>query len=437
MQPTEVPPADLKLGRDALLGGWSTGAEPNLVMTRARGAKIWDADDNEYLDLTSQAWSNNIGASDPRVVEAAHRQAAELSHVRSNYDSVPLLLMAKRMAEIAPGDLNRVAFCLHGSLAMESAIKLALKNADVPGPIIVLHDSYHGRSLTTMGLSWPHTERRFDPMLPSVIRVRQPYAYRAPAGVKPEDVASMCADELRAAIRANHSHKPAAFVMEPIQGNGTQLDFPPEYYRYVREICDEEGVLLIFDEIQTGFGRTGQMWAAEHYGVTPDLLVFGKGAGGGFPLAGVLARDGLEGFSPGDDALTFGEFPVSLAAGLSTLDVIDSDDLLQNCAEIGQYTTAALRDMQSRHPLIGDVRGPGLLIGVELVRDQATKEPATQEAVEIYAKGLERGVIFGTTRYAGLGNVVKFKPPLSITRGEIDRALRVFEDLVGAIERRS
>jgi len=168
--------------------------------------------------------------------------------------------------------------------------------------------------------------------------------------------------------------------------------------------------------------------------VTPDILVFGKGVGGGFPLAGVLASAKLAGFQPGDEALTFGEFPVSLAAGLAALQVLHRDGLLQACTDIGNYATAVLRQMKPRHRLIGDVRGPGLLIGVELVRDQQTREPAAAETLEVYRRALDLGVIFGTTRYAGLGNVVKVKPPFTITRTQMDRVLDVLDQVLTAVE---
>ena len=320
--PTSHPEDDLADGRAALLSGWSTGSEPGLVITRASGALVWDAKGNEYVDCTSMAWSNNIGASHPEVVEAAFAQARQLSHLRSNFDSIPLLLLAKAMTDAAPGDLKRIGFTLHGSLAE------------------------------------------------------------------------------------------------------------------VRQICTEHDILLVFDEVQTGFGRTGKMWAAEHYGVTPDILVFGKGAGGGFPLAGVLASTALAGFQPGDEALTFGEFPVSLAAGLAALEVLRRDGLLQACADMGRYASRALHQMKPRHPLIGDIRGPGLLIGVELVRDQQSREPATAETLEVYRRAMDQGVIFGTTRYAGLGNVLKVKPPFTITRAQMDRVLDVLDQVLTAVENR-
>jgi 4-aminobutyrate aminotransferase-like enzyme len=426
---------DLAAGRAALLSGWSSGSEPGLVITRASGALVWDAKGNEYIDCTSMAWSNNIGASVPEVVEAAFAQARELSHLRSNFDSVPLLLLSQAMTDAAPGDLKRIGFTLHGSLAVEMAMKLALLNRPGhTGPWLALTDGYHGRSLASMGLGWPHINHAFDRMFPPVLRVPQPYAYRS--GRSPQDEVDYCIGELRDAIARRATGLPPALFMELVQGNGTQLDFPPRYYREVRDVCAEHDILLVFDEVQTGFGRTGKMWAAEHYGVTPDILVFGKGAGGGFPLAGVLASASLAGFQPGDEALTFGEFPVSLAAGLAALRVLERDGLLQACADMGRYATRALHEMKPRHPLIGDIRGPGLLIGVELVRDQQTREPAAAEAVEAYRRAMDLGVILGTTRYAGLGNVLKVKPPFTITRAQMDRVLGVLDQVLTAIESR-
>jgi 4-aminobutyrate aminotransferase-like enzyme len=336
----------------------------------------------------------------------------------------------------APGGLKRIGFTLHGSLAVEMAMKLALANRPGhTGPFLALTDGYHGRSLASMGLGWPHTNHAFDRTFPAVLRIPQPYAYRS--GRSADEEVDYCLGELRDAIARRATGLPPALIMEPVQGNGTQLDFPDRYYREVRQICDEHGILLIFDEVQTGFGRTGRMWAAEYYDVTPDILVFGKGVGGGFPLAGVLADAELTGFQPGDDALTFGEFPVSLAAGIAALEVLENDGLLQACADMGKYATDGLRAMQPRHRLIGDIRGPGLLIGVELVRDQETREPATTETLEVYRRGMDLGVIFGTTRYAGLGNVLKIKPPFTITREQLDRVLDVLDQVLTTIEERA
>ena len=426
---------DLADGRAALLSGWSSGSEPGLVITKTSGSLVWDSKGNEYIDCTSMAWSNNLGGSVPEVVEAAFAQARELSHLRSNFDSVPLLLLSKAMTDSAPGDLKRIGLTLHGSLAVEMAMKLAMINRPQhTGPFLALTDAYHGRSLASMALGWPHPNHAFDRAFPSVLRVPQPYAYRS--GRSADDEVDYCIGELRDAISRRATGLPPAFFMEPVQGNGAQLDFPRRYYQEVRQVCTEHDILLVFDEVQTGFGRTGTMWAAEYYDVVPDILVFGKGVGGGFPVAGVLSSAALDGFQPGDDALTFGEFPVSMAAGLAALEVLKRDNLLRACADMGKYTTDALHAMKPRHPLIGDIRGPGLLIGIELVRDQQTKEPAAAEALEVYRQAVDLGVLFGTTKYNGLGNVLKIKPPFTITRAQMDRVLDVLDRVLTNIESR-
>ena len=433
---TKLDQGALDRGRQALLRGWSTtvSREPNLLLVRAKGTRIWDADGNEYIDCTSQAWSNNIGAGHPKVLAAAAAQAEEIAHARSNYDTVPLLLFSDRITQLAPHGLNRVGYCLHGSLAVEMALKIAAKNRPGASNPLTLYDGYHGRSLATMSASWPHTHDQFHRLMPQFVRVPQPDPYRAPVGMSDDDLAVHHADLLRDTIRRGVSGRPSAVLMEPIQGNGGHVEYPRLYYKLVREICDEEGLLLIWDEIQTGLGRLGAWWASDLYDVVPDILVFGKSVAGGYPLAGVLVREDLAGFETGDDALTFGQFPVSLAAGVATLEVLDTEGLIQAAREMGEYLTARLVEIQDRHPLMGDVRCPGLFTAVELVKDRTTKEPAPREAEQVYDLGLRHGVMFGTSRYAGLGNVVKIKPPLTITRSEIDHVVDVFDRVLTEIE---
>lgn len=433
---SDVDTSALDRGRKALIRGWSTTAsrEQNMMLVRASGVRVWDSDGREYIDCTSQAWSNNIGAGHPKVLAAAAAQAAEIAHARSNYDTIPLLLFSDRITRLAPPGLTQVGYCLHGSLAVEMALKIAAKNRPGSANPLTLCDGYHGRSLATMAASWPHTHDQFNRLMPSFVRVPQPYPYRAPEGMTPDDIAVHYADVLRDTIRRGVNGRPSALLMEPIQGNGGHVEFPPLYYRLVRQICDEEGMLLIWDEIQTGLGRLGAWWAADLYDVRPDIVVFGKSVAGGFPLAGVLVRRELTGFDTGDDALTFGQFPVSLAAGLATLDVLETEGLLEAARLSGEYLTGRLVEIQERHPLMGEVRCPGLFTAIELVKDRVTKEPARVEAEEVYSRGLKHGVMFGTSRYAGLGNVVKIKPPLTITRGELDQVLDVFDRVLTEIE---
>ncbi len=423
----------MEAGRRALLQGW-TGGGRDLLITRASGSLVWDSEGREYIDCTSQAWSNNVGACHPRVLAAASEQMAVLTHARTNFETAPLLELSARMVEIAPAGLDRVGFCPNGSLAGEMAIKLALHNSDHPGPIITFMDGYHGRSLATMAASWPHPGGKFVRMFPPFVRTPNPRTYRTAGGISVEEEVERCLLMLRETIRSGTQGKPPALMMEPVLGNGGQQEYPLEFYRRVREICDEEDVLLIVDEVQTGACRGGTMWACDHYGLRPDIVVWGKGFGGGFPLAGVLLSEGLRGFAPGDDSVTFGQFPIALAAGLATVDVLIDERLDESSRLLGAHATERVRDLAQRHPLIGDIRCPGLNIGIELVRDRVTKEPAVAETNRVYRRAQELGVMLGTTRYAGAGNVLKIKPPLNIPRDQLDAAIDVFDRALGDVE---
>lgn len=405
-----------------------------ITLVKARGSLVWDDAGREYIDCTAQAWSNNLGANDPRVVEAAVAQIREMTHIRPNFESVPHKNLVARLREISVGSLNQTGFALHGSLAGEMAMKLAFKNRPHAQNLIVLQDGYHGRSLATLGASWPHPNNPFLAIQPRFTRVPHPYPYRTRMGMDPEAESQLCLGLLEDTIVKGVDGPVAAVMMEPIQGNGGHIEFPRSYYKGVREICDRHGVLLIFDEVQTGFGRMGTMWAAQYYGVTPDIIVFGKGVGGGFPLAGILADDRLKWFDEGEEALTFGHFPVSLAAACATIDAIRDDRLCEKAKDSGEYVTGRLREMQTRRKLIGDVRCPGLMASIELVTDRVTKAPARYASQEVYRRGVELGVLFGESRYAGLGNLIKVKPPLDIERPLLARALDVLDEVLGAIE---
>jgi 4-aminobutyrate aminotransferase/4-aminobutyrate aminotransferase/(S)-3-amino-2-methylpropionate transaminase len=243
----------MESGRRALLQGWTAGAR-DLMLTRANGSLVWDSEGREYIDCTAQAWSNNVGANHPRVIAAAQEQIGVLTHARNNFETQVLLELAHRMIEIAPPGIDRVGFCPNGSLAGEMAIKLALRNSDHPGPFLTFFDGYHGRSLATMAASWPHPNPDFLRMFPPFVRVPNPRTYRPGLGRTVEEDAERCADILRQTIQHGTQGKPPALMMEPVLGNGGQQDYPPEFYQRVRQICDEEDVLLIVDEVQTGAG---------------------------------------------------------------------------------------------------------------------------------------------------------------------------------------
>jgi len=418
---------DLDAGRAALLGG-GVGRGLPIVVKKALGASLWDMEGKEYIDCTSQAWSVNVGHCHPKVVAAATEQIQQFTHIRTSFDTVPKLLLAKKLSELGPGRLKKVAYSLTGSDANEGAMKLALRNR--PGSMFVtLWDGYHGRTLATLNISWPHPNNRFAEWGGPVIRVPQAYCYRCPFGLSYPGCGLECVAFAKAAILKNASEPPVAMMMEPMQGSGGMIDFPPDYYPAIRKLCDELGMLLVWDEIQTGFGRVGDWFAANIYHTVPDIMIIGKGLGGGFPLFGILARDDLKSFEPGDHSFTFAHFPVSMAAALASIQVIEEENLLERSRRIGRMFTQALNAMKDKYELIGDVRGPGLMIGIELVKDKKTKEPAREEAHTFVNEALKRQVIFGESKYLKLGNVVKIKPPLVITEAQVERTLQVFEEI--------
>src|SRR5579872_1054579 len=424
----------MERGKRSLVHDPLAGDPTKITLVRARGSLVWDDRGREYLDCTSQAWSNNLGANDPRVVEAAIAQLRELTHARDNFNTIPLLMLTAKLREISPGDLNRIGYCLHGSLAVEMAIKLAFKNKPGRHHIIVLQDAYHGRSLTTMAASWPHPNNPFLPIQPRFTRVPHPDPYRPRLNLDSETDSALCLQLIEDAIRKGVDGGVAAIMLEPIMGNGGHIVLPVSFLKGVRDICNRFEIVLVWDEIQTGFGRTGAMFASNLYDVVPDVMTFGKGIGGGFPIAGIMVSERLGGFDAGEDALTFGQFPVAMAAAIAAIDAIVIDDLCANARALGTYATERLKEMMRTRQLIGDVRGPGLFVSIELVKDRKTKEPAPEAAVDVYRLGAAKGVLFGESRYAGLGNLIKIKPPLDCSRADMMRALEVLDEVLEEIE---
>jgi 4-aminobutyrate aminotransferase-like enzyme len=422
-------------GRQALIGG-GVARETAFIVDHGTGAVVTDLEGKQYIDCTSQAWSLGIGYAHPRVASAVAAQVSRYTHIRTGFETIPKLLLAARLAAMAPGDLNRVAFTLSGSDAIEGAMKLAIRNRDGAATFLSLWNGYHGRTFGTMALSWPHPENVFGRWMGPVVRVPAPYVYRNPFGdgMTAQECVDACVWYTRQAILNAVDTPIVGLMMEPFQGNGGMVEFPASYHRKIRALCDEFGLLLIWDEIQTAFGRMGEWFAADLYGVAPDIMVVGKGLGGGFPISAILVSERLKGFKPGDHSFTHAHFPPSMVAALATIDVMEDEGLIERSREMGRYFTTRLGAMQERHALIGDIRGPGLMIGIELVRDRVTKEPARSEASWLVNEGIRRGVIFGEAKYLGLGNIVKIKPPFVITEAEADRVLAVLDELLFELE---
>lgn len=425
---------EIDAGKRALLSGW--GEMTDLIITSGTGAIFKDINGREYIDCTSQAWSINTGFNHPRIIKAVLEQLKKLTHTRSTLYTLPQLMLAKRLSEIAPGEgedkLRRVSFSLHGSTAVEGALKLAL-NRKV-GKIIALYNGYHGRTLGSMSVSWPHPDTHFLSYMGNTLRVPGAYCYRCSFGLEYPSCDLQCAEFVKEAIEKAVDGPVSALIMEPVQGNGGQITFPPDYHRRVKEICDNHDILLIYDEVQTAFARMPTMFACQLYGVVPDVIVYGKSIGGGFPLAGTLSSEKIPRFTAGDHGFTFGHFPLSLAAALENLKIIEEERLLQRCEKIGNYILQQLGRMKQKYELIGDVRGCGLMIGIELVKDRKTKEPATSESTRLVREGMKQRVLFGSAKYGGLGNVVKIKPPAVITDSQVEKVLQVLERILGKIQ---
>ena len=406
------------------------GVEP-LVVSSASGRTVTADDGRTYLDCFSGISVVNAGHNHPRILAAAREQMERLVHCCSYVYHVPIVgQLAEKLAAITPGDLSKSFFANSGAEANEGAMRLA-KQATGRSEIVALSYSFHGRTIGTLSITGNSARKKKNgPYLPGVVFGPAPYCYRCPLGLKYPSCELACAHALRDVIRLQTAGDVAAFVVEPVLGEGGILTPPPEYLSVAAQIFHDNGALLIVDEVQTGFGRTGKMFACQHSPeVQPDILTLAKGIASGFPLGALTAREGISGaMKPGDHLSTFGGNPISCAAALANIAVIEEEHLVENSARRGEQLMKRFRDLQEKCRLIGDVRGQGLMIGLELVRDRKTKEPAAGEAKAARTAMRERGVLVGVGGvYA---NVLRFQPPLSITAEECDRAADVLEEVM-------
>jgi 4-aminobutyrate aminotransferase len=403
------------------------GVEP-VVVVSARGRTVTDADGREYLDCFSGISVVNAGHNHPRILEAARRQMEQLVHCCSYVYQVPVVgQLAEKLAAVTPGDLNKSFFSNSGAEAIEGAMRLA-KQATGRREIVALTYGFHGRTLGTLSITGNSARKKGNgPYTSGVAFGPAPYCYRCPLGLQYPSCGVACAEALRDVVRLQTAGDVAAFVVEPVLGEGGILTPPAEYLGIAARIFHENGAILIVDEVQTGFGRTGKLFAVEHSPeVKADILVMAKGIAAGFPLGAFTAREPIsDAMKPGDHLSTFGGNPISCAAALANIAVLEEEHLVENAARRGEQLLTRFRAMQEKHALIGDVRGRGLMIGLELVRDRKTKEPAAAEAKALRAALREQGVLVGVGGV--LSNVVRIQPPLSITEEECQRAADAVE----------
>ncbi|MEW6367632.1 MAG: aspartate aminotransferase family protein [Acidobacteriota bacterium] len=403
------------------------GVEP-IVVVASEGRTLTADDGRRYLDCFAGISVVNAGHCHPRILAAAREQMERLVHCCSSVYQVPVVgELAAKLAAVAPGDLKKSFFGNSGAEAVEGAMRLA-KQATGRHELVALGHSFHGRTIGTLSITGNSKRKKGNgPYLSGVAFGPAPYCYRCPFGMAYPACDVACAQALREVLHEQTSGDVAALVAEPVLGEGGILAPPPEYFKIASEIFHDIGALFIADEVQTGFGRTGRMFAIEHTdGAQPDIMAVAKGIADGFPLGAFIAREPVcDAMQPGDHLSTFGGNPVSCAAALANIAVIIEERLAENATVRGEELLARFRRLHEKHALIGDVRGRGLMIGLELVKDRKSKEPAPEEAKSIRAGMRERGVLIGAGGPAG--NVLRFQPPLSITAAECDQAASALE----------
>lgn len=413
-----------------------TEVEP-IVVVEGRGATVKDIEGKEYIDCFAGIAVVNAGHCPPKIVKAVKNQVERLIHCSSyTYHNLPAAELAVKLAEIVPHGLQKTFLGNSGAEAIECALKIA-KKFTKRHELVALECSFHGRTLGTLSVTGQSGRRRYDmgPYLSGVAFTPAPYCYRCPFEKEYPECDLLCARRVEDIINYHTSNNVAAFIAEPVLGEGGILVPPEEYFEVAKEVLDARDILFIVDEVQSGFGRTGKMFAIEHYGAEPDIMALGKGIAGGFPLSACITRADIgDAFEPGDHLSTFGGNPVSCAAALANLEIFEEERLSEQTAEKGDYLMKRLEELKEDHELIGDVRGKGLMVGVELVRDRETKEPAVQEVSRVREEARKKGILVGS---GGVKRcTIRFQPPLVITQEELDRALTVIDGTLSNIEKR-
>jgi 4-aminobutyrate aminotransferase len=423
--PLPGPKAQALIARDRPVTTPSYPRDYPFVMARARGAEAWDVDGNRFLDFMSGIGVASTGHAHPKVVQAIKDAADDFLHISSDYWHERMTRLAERINELAPvGEPAQVLVCQSGTESVEGALKLARYVTGRPRFIGFL-GGFHGRTMGSLAFtSSKYTQQAgFFPTMPGVTHVPYPNLYRPLfAGA---DQGKAVIDYIESILFQNNlpPSEVAAVLVEPIQGEGGYIVPPDGFLAALRALCDRHGMLLIFDEVQSGIGRTGRMFASQHWGVTPDIMTLAKGLGSGLPIGATVARRRyMEQWKRGAHGNTFGGNPLSCAAALATLDLVERE-YAANAASVGDYFLSRLRELQTRYPSIGDVRGKGLMIGMELVTDRSTKAPARALCEAVLTRAFHRGLLLLS---CGL-STVRFIPPLMINRAHVDEAMEMLE----------
>ena len=400
-----------------------------IEIEEAHGAIVKDKTGKEYLDCFSGISVVNAGHNNEEVINAAKEQMDKYVHVCTYvYYVEPVGDLAEKLAELTPGKLKKSFFGNSGAEANEGAMRIAKKYTKKQ-EFIALRASFHGRTIGTLSITGNYARKKgAGPFMPGVSFAPTPYCYRCPFGKTYPNCNLECAKAVEDVYHYDTSDNVAAFIAEPVMGEGGIIPPPKEYYKEVKAILEKHGSLFIADEVQSGFGRTGKFFAIEHYDVEPDIMTMAKGIADGFPISAFITRDEIaNAFEVGDHLSTFGGNPVSANAALANIRVMIKEELPKRSEEIGKYLMDKLNELKDKNPLIGDVRGKGLMIGIELIRDK-NKTPATDITSKIRDRALHSGLLIGK---GGIyGNVIRFQPPLIITKVQLDEAVSILENIL-------
>jgi len=416
-------------GDDKIISPSYTRSYP-LVAKRGRGVVIEDVDGNEFLDFSAGIAVTSTGHCHPEVVAAIREQAGELIHMSgTDFYYENMVTLGERLSKIAPmKGPHKVYYGNSGAEAVEAALKLARYHTKRQWAI-AFYGAFHGRTMGALSLTCSKAQqrRRFAPLVPGVVHVPYPNLYRRPEGSDAAEYSRSCAKYIEEWVFRTEvpPEECAAIVVEAFQGEGGYLPAPSEFMQELRAICDRHGIMLIVDEVQAGMGRTGKWWAVEHTGVEPDMITVAKGIASGMPLSALVTRAEVMDWVPGSHASTFGGNPVCIAAALATLDVLEREGV-ENSRKVGAYMLDRMKSWSETLALVGDVRGRGLMMGVEIVTDKAKKTPGGNERDRIVELAFERGVLF-----LGAGpNTVRLSPPLVLTEEQADIAMDVLEECI-------
>ena len=409
----------------------ATYYEKPLILDRGEGMHVWDDKGNRYLDCFGGVLTVSVGHANKEVNRAIHEQIEKITHTSTLYVNKPVTELGEEVARITPGELNRSFFTNSGSEADETAMLVARLYTGRQD-LIALRHGYHGRTMLAMSATGHSTWRHGGTAVPGIHHAIAPYCYRCPFGQSYPDCGLKCAQDVKDVIETTTDGRIAGFIAEPILGVGGFIVPPKEYFGIVHDIVKRYGGIFIADEVQTGWGRTGNEWCGiEHWDVTPDVITFAKGMANGSPIGATVTTDEIAKALPMLTFSTFGGNPVTAAAAVATIRYIDENDLPRNAAVVGGYLRVKLEALKEKYPVIGDVRGMGLMQAIECVVDRQTKEPHPKAVMRVFEETRKRGVLIGK---GGLyGNVIRIGPPLIATKSDIDELVAALDAAFAAV----